>query len=398
MSCSEWKAVKLGELCTLNYGKSLPAKKRKHGNIPVYSSAGITGYHNSPLVEREGIIIGRKGSVGTVYYSPTPFFCIDTAYYVLPSEDYNLKYLYYRLKSLGLENLNEDSAVPGLNRETAYTQHFLLPPHNEQKAIADTLSCLDDKIELNNRINKKLEEMAQAIFKSWFVDFEPFQDGEFEDSELGRIPKEWRVVKVEDIDIKISDYVANGSFASLKQNVKLYEEEEYAYFIRNVDLKSKVFRKYVDEHSYNFLSNTKLFGNEVIISNVGDVGSVHLCPALSKPMTLGNNMIMIKSENSVYYNYFMYILFKHSYGKDLIQSITGGSAQPKFNKTDFRNLKIIMPTDDYLYQYNKIVGKLLQKRDHNNQEIKILSAIRDTLLPKLMSGEMRVPIEEAGNQ
>ena len=79
--------------------------------------------------------------------------------------------------------------------------------------------------------------MAQAIFKSWFVDFEPFQDGEFEDSELGRIPKEWRVVKVEDIDIKISDYVANGSFASLKQNVKLYEEEEYAYFIRNVDLK-----------------------------------------------------------------------------------------------------------------------------------------------------------------
>ena len=115
-------------------------------------------------------------------------------------------------------------------------------------------------------------------------------------------------------------------------------------------------------------------------------------------MTLGNNMIMIKSENSVYYNYFMYILFKHSYGKDLIQSITGGSAQPKFNKTDFRNLKIIMPTDDYLYQYNKIVGKLLQKRDHNNQEIKILSTIRDTLLPKLMSGEMRVPIEEAGNQ
>ena len=199
MNSKEWKEVTLGDICVLNYGKALTAKNRIDGDIPVYSSAGITGYHNSPLVESEGIIIGRKGSVGTVYYSVSPFFCIDTAYYVLPNEDYNLKYLFYRLKSLGLENMNEDSAVPGLNRDTAYAQKFLFPPYDEQLRIADTLSSLDGKIEVNNNINKNLEEIAQAIFKSWFVDFEPFQDGKFEDSEFGKIPNGWRVGTISDL-------------------------------------------------------------------------------------------------------------------------------------------------------------------------------------------------------
>jgi len=151
-----WKKVRLGDVVSLNYGKALISSNRIHGSIPVYSSGGITGYHNSPLVNSDGIIVGRKGTVGTVYYSPSPFFCIDTAYYILPSDYYNIKYIYYRLRSLGLERLNEDSAVPGLNRDTAYAQTFLLPPLNEQNVIAKTLSCLDEKIELNSSINHHL--------------------------------------------------------------------------------------------------------------------------------------------------------------------------------------------------------------------------------------------------
>jgi len=151
-----WKEVQLGDVVILNYGKSLTSANRLTGKIPVYSSAGITGYHDTPLVNSEGIIVGRKGSVGTVYYSPIPFFCIDTAYYILPSEDYSLKYMYYRIRSLGLEKLNEDSAVPGLNRDTAYSQTFLLPPLHEQHAIAAVLLCLDDKITNNISVNHHL--------------------------------------------------------------------------------------------------------------------------------------------------------------------------------------------------------------------------------------------------
>lgn len=126
---SEWKETTLGELAILNYGKSLPERKRVHGNIPVYSSAGVTGWHDKALVNSKGLIIGRKGTIGKVYKSKTPFFPIDTCYYILPNEErYDLTFLYYLLTELRLDELNEDSAVPGLNRETAYSQTILLPP------------------------------------------------------------------------------------------------------------------------------------------------------------------------------------------------------------------------------------------------------------------------------
>lgn len=220
---------------------------------------------------------------------------------------------------------------------------FKLPPLDDQRRIASILSSLDRKIELNNKINADLEEMAQAIFKNWFVDFEPFKDGKFVDSELGMIPEGWKVGKITDIGCLITDYVSNGSFASLKQNVHLYETKEYAQFIRNTDLKTNTFSVYVDKHSYDFLSKSALYGNEIIISNVGDVGSVHLCPKLDIPMTLGNNIIMLRP-NEKEYNYFLYLWFKYFSGQGLIQGIKGGSAQPKFNKTDFKNLPLLIPS------------------------------------------------------
>ena len=264
-----------------------------------------------------------------------------------------------------------------------------LPAIPEQLKIADILSSLDDKIENNRRINENLEQQAQALFKSWFVDFEPFKDGEFVESELGMIPKGWRVEKIGNLPINVTDYVANGSFASLKENVKLYQTPEYAYFIRNTDLKSGKYEVYVDKHSYEFLSKSTLYGGEIIISNVGDVGSVHLCPFLDKPMTLGNNIIMLKSGKQ-YYSYFLYILFKWAYGNDLIMSIKGGSAQPKFNKTDFKSLKIIAPNDIVLERYHLIISALFNKITEIEQGNRRLAELRDTLLPKLMSGELKV--------
>ena len=125
-------------------------------------------------------------------------------------------------------------------------------------------------------------------------------------------------------------------------------------------MKSGKFEVYVDRHSYEFLSKSTLYGGEIIISNVGDVGSVHLCPYLDKPMTLGNNIIMLKP-NKQYYSYYLYILFKWAYGNDLIMSIKGGSAQPKFNKTDFKSLKIIAPKDIVLEKYHSMISVLFNK-------------------------------------
>ena len=235
--------------------------------------------------------------------------------------------------------------------------------------------------------NHNLEEQAKALYKSWFVDFEPFKDGAFEVSELGMIPVGWNVKRIGELPLFIADYVANGSFASLKENVRLYESENYAVFVRNTDLKSGSFPIFVDAHSYNFLSKTKLTGGEIIISNVGDVGSVHFCPRLNRPMTLGNNVIMIKAEERHYYA-FLYLCFKYFSGHYSIEGITGGSAMPKFNKTDFKGIQLIIPSSDILSRFDEIASSLFHRIEVNKRECEELSSQRDTLLPALMSGQL----------
>ncbi len=202
MSSKEWKKVKLSEIAYLNYGKSLTSDIRKEGKIPVYSSSGTTGWHDTALVNEDGIVIGRKGNVGSIFYADGPFYCIDTAYYIKKSElKCNIKYFYYLLKTLGLDKLNEDSAVPGLNRDTAHSQLFSYPEEiDTQRRIADILSVLDDKIELNRQTNVTLEAIAQAIFKEWFINFNfPGGTGEVVESELGMIPKGWKILPLDKI-------------------------------------------------------------------------------------------------------------------------------------------------------------------------------------------------------
>ncbi|EQD49804.1 restriction modification system DNA specificity subunit, partial [mine drainage metagenome] len=127
----------LGEVCDFKYGKSLPESVRAGGNVPVFGSNGQVGMHDEPLSAGPTIVIGRKGSFGEVHFSPSPCWPIDTTYYVdSTATKADLRWLTYRLASLGLNKLNRAAAVPGLNREDAYRQRLLLPPHHEQRRIA----------------------------------------------------------------------------------------------------------------------------------------------------------------------------------------------------------------------------------------------------------------------
>lgn len=261
--------------------------------------------------------------------------------------------------------------------------------YEEQVKIASVLDVIDKKIIVNKEINDNLEQQAVLLMRSWFSDFSQSQNVDRQDSEFGEIPSNFTVVKVGSIPMLVTDYVANGSFASLKENVTLYQEPNYAYFVRNTDLKSGSFGVYVDQHSYEFLSKSTLYGGEIIISNVGDVGSVFLCPKLDGPMTLGNNIIMLRPENDVL-RYYLYIWFKHLQGQALIQGIKGGSAQPKFNKTDFKNTSLLLPPLDLLSRFHETVAPMFDAISQNQAENKRLSDLRDTLLPQLMSGELNV--------
>lgn len=263
-----------------------------------------------------------------------------------------------------------------------------LPDKDTQKRIVSILSSIEKKIEINNEINNNLEQQAVLLFKSWFTNFDN-NSGNLVETQFGYIPNSFRLLKTGELPLVVTDYVANGSFASLKANVTLYQEPNYAYFVRNTDLKSGTFEVFVDEHSYIFLSKSVLYGGEIIISNVGDVGSVFLCPKLNKPMTLGNNIIMLRPEQDNL-QYYLYIWFKWLYGQSLIQGIKGGSAQPKFNKTDFKNLPIYLPPDDLLQRFHQSVQPMFELIAENDTENQRLSALRNTLLPKLMNGELDV--------
>ncbi len=386
----EWKEDVLGNVLEVKYGKD--HKKLADGQYPVYGSGGLMRYVDSKLYDGPSILIPRKGTLNNIMFVESPFWTVDTMFWsIINTDKVDPKFLFYSICKRDFASMNVGSAVPSMTVNILNDIQISYPKNIEdQRRIASILSSLDRKIELNNKINADLEEMAQAIFKNWFVDFEPFKNGKFVDSELGMIPEGWKVGKITDIGCLITDYVSNGSFASLKQNVHLYETKEYAQFIRNTDLKTNTFSVYVDKHSYDFLSKSTLYGNEIIISNVGDVGSVHLCPKLDIPMTLGNNIIMLRP-NEKEYNYFLYLWFKYFSGQGLIQGIKGGSAQPKFNKTDFKNLPLLIPSFEIIEKSYWIFESMFSILSSNVKESSRLSTLRDTLLPRLMSGELEVP-------
>ncbi|EGT3592925.1 restriction endonuclease subunit S [Providencia rettgeri] len=164
----EWCLTNLGIIVELKYGRSLTASKRDGGKFPVYGSNGVVGGHSELLVEKEGIIVvvGRKGSCREVQLSDFPFFPIDTTYYIDELFSQPLKYWFYQLKFLHLTELNRSTAIPGLNREDAYSQDIALPPLAEQKVIADKLDILLEQVEKTKSRLERISEILKTFRQS----------------------------------------------------------------------------------------------------------------------------------------------------------------------------------------------------------------------------------------
>lgn len=363
---SEWKECKLGDIVVFNYGKGLKAENRLEGIIPVYSSAGITGYHNEALVCSDGLVVGRKGTVGKVYYSKTPFYCIDTAYYIIPDDKkYRLNFLYYFLKTLGLEELNEDSAVPGLNRNTAYNQDILFPPLSEQKAIAAVLSSLDDKIDLLQRQNKTLEAMAQTLFRQWFVEE---ADESWEEKPLDQI----------------AEYL-NG-LACQKYPPK--NEIEKLPVLKIKDLRNG-FTENSDWASTDI-------ANEYIIEN-GDIifswsGSLMVKIWNGEKCILNQHLFKVTS--SIYPKWYYYFWTKYHLEKFISIAESKSTTMGHIKREDLSNSMVLSPEVNELKEMDQKASPILDKLISNNKQILSLVRLRDTLLPKLISGEVRVHYEE----
>jgi type I restriction enzyme S subunit len=292
------------------------------------------------------------------------------------------EYLKYYFDSRLFQNLLRNWSGSGSTRaylgiKAQLKLPIMVPTITEQKAIAATLSCLDDKIELNNRMNQTLEEMAQALFKSWFVDFEPFQDGEFVDSELGMIPKGWSVDTLESIAIIIMGQSPRGSSYNEEKNGEVFYQGRTDFGNR-----------YPKRRLYTTEPKKMAKQKDILMSVRAPVGDINQA---YENCCIGRGLCAIRSKNQ--HDSFLFHLMK-SLETRLKVYDNEGTVFGSINKTTLGNIKIIIPPKKVIEEFENIVEKIDTKYLFLSKQIKLLNQLRNTLLPKLMSGEVRVPIPE----
>ena len=304
----------------------------------------------------------------------------------------NSKYIYYLLKTPQIRDIAIKSMVGSSGRQRVQQNvlenyEVLLPTLDKQIEIASILSSLDDKIELNRRINENLEQQAQALFKSWFVDFEPFKDGKFVDSELGMIPEGWRVGTIGDY-CKIRSGFAFKSSWWTEKGVKIVKIKNISSSgILNMDDCS-----YVSKENVSKAKEFSLKPGDILIAMTGaTIGKFCLVPALKEEMYVNQRVgKFFLGENPI-----MKIPFIHGLLKceNIISQIINkgqGSAQPNISGNDIETIPIIYPPEDIILKYNELVSPYFSMIIENISACDFISQLRDTLLPRLMSGELEI--------
>ena len=426
----KWIDTTVGEYCPFIYGKGLPKDKRKIGEFPVYGSNGIVGYHNTPYAANWGVIIGRKGSVGSIHLSKNEFWPIDTTFYMVKESIEELYFAYFLLKSLHLEQMNSDSAVPGLNRDNAHALPIRIPENeDDRKSLGDWIIKFEEKIELNTQINQTLEQIAQALFKSWFVDFDPVKakidvleaggtaeaaelaamstiaakspeqladmqqtqpeayqqlaqtaalfPAAMQDSELGKIPEGWSINS-------LSELITLTGGGTPKRSESSYWGGNIPWLsVRDLPLDGGIFVTDTEEKITELgLKNsaTKLLpAGTAIITARGTVGKLAL---LAGDMCMNQSCYAVTGRNyGPCFNYF-YL----AQAVSTLKQNTHGAVFDTITTSTFETYKASYCQEKLSNHFEEIVTPLMEAIKSNLLENTNLATTRDTLLPKLLSG------------
>ena len=378
----DWETKRLGEFIELKRGYDLPKAKRKPGKTPLVSSSGISDTHDEPMVKGPGVVTGRCGTIGEVFYVREDFWPLNTTLYVRDFKGNHPEFVHYFLKTLDFHAYSDKAAVPGVNRNHLHEALVRTPPVDEQNKIALFLGALDDRITLLRETNKTLESIAQAIFKSWFVDFDPvrakmegrqpegmdedtaalFPDS-FEESELGLVPRGWRVGKLEDLLV-------------LQRGFDLPAAKRCS-------------------GQYPIIAASGLAGTHnvaavkgpgVITGRSGVLGRVFLELEDYWPL---NTTLWVKEFRSATPTYAYELLQRLDFS-----SFNAGSAVPTLNRNHIHSFPQLVPDRACLELYEKMAIALHERIRLNKLHLNILVSIRDTLLPRLISGQLRLPEAE----
>ena len=418
MSCNEWKEYRLEDVSQIIFSGGTPSTRNEEfwdGDIPWLSS----GETRNSFINKTEKTITEEGvknsstklalngdiviaSAGQGFTRGQVSFCnIDTyinqSLIAIRANNIllNNKYLYYNLKSRynELRQISDSHSIRGsLTTKMIKDLIIKLPSLEEQEKIANILSSLDDKIELNNEMNKTLEEMAQSIFKRWFVDFEfPNEDGEpykssggeMVDSELDMIPKGWEVKKISEL-IEVKD----GTHASPKVS------KEGFPLVTSKHIKGDRIAiedaKIISEKDYLEVNKrSKVDTGDILISMIGTVGLTYFVQEEEINFAIKNIGLFKTSQNKTLSEYF-YLYLKSDNMKNYIEARLAGTTQKYISLGELRNIPVVLPNDSIIDKFKKVVGVLLDKRRLNIINNEELMITRDTLLPKLMNGEIMI--------
>ena len=398
MSCNGW--YKLEELLKIKYGKNQKkVQDNENGIYPIYGTGGLMGYSKEYLYNKPSILIGRKGSISRVKYVEHPFWTVDTLFYTEINENLVIpKYLYYKMSMIDFNFYNEGTTIPSLRTDTLNKIEFQIHSLEEQEKIVNILSSLDDKIELNNEMNKTLEEMAQSIFKRWFVDFEfPNEDGqpykssggEMVESELGMIPKGWKVKSLDEALELIIDYRGKtpkklGSDWSDKGIMALS-----AKHIKNGKLVNLEAIKYVDNELYEKWMKDKLKTGDVVMTSEAPVGELYYINSNTE-YCLSQRVYGLRSKDDILKSSLLYYMLSSNFVKGQILNRSTGTTVVGIRQTELRKVNLIVPPMNLQESISILLDNVLSKKEALDIENANLIQIRNSILPKLMNGDITI--------
>ena len=399
----EWRDITLGDFVSLQRGHDLTESERRIGRIPVMGSAGQNGFHDTALAKGPGIVIGRSGaSFGQVHFSAVDYWPHNTGLYVTDFKGNDPRFAFYFLKALDFDRYNSGSAQPSLNRNFIYPIPIRVPQPAEQKRIAEVLGVLDEKIELNRRMNAALEATARALFQSWFVDFYPIRaklDGRtplgmdtatatlfpdsFEESPLGHIPKGWEVKPVGEV----VDCVGGGTPST--SDPKYWEGGTYHWTTPKdfSSLQAPILldtERRLTDAGVAKISSGLLPAGTLLMSSRAPVGYLAISAI---PVAINQGFIAMKC-NEQASNYFMLNWCQQNMAE--IEGRATGTTFAEISKQNFRPIPLVLPKQDIMTAFSNRVAPLYEQITANLRQSRTLAILRDTLLPKLLFGELSV--------
>jgi len=405
-----WRQSTWGQEVTLEYGKALRDYSGTAGSVRVFGTNGPIGWTDAALAPGPGVVLGRKGAYRGVHYSPDPFFVIDTAYYVVPKAELEMRWVYYAIIHHQLGLIDDGSPIPSTTRAAVYPREIIVPPPAEQRAVAGVLGALDDKIEQNRQTARALERLARAIFRAWFVDFEPVKAKAagatafpsmpqpvfdalpacFADSDLGLVPEGWPPTAV--------------SLAfEVNPTRPLRRDAPTPY----LDMKNMPTEGHAPDSWI-----IRPYGSGMRFMN-GDTLVARITPCLENGKTAfvdflddgqiawGSTEYIVLRPKPPLPPVFAYCLTRTDEFRDFaIQSMTGTSGRQRVGPAAMEHFQIAMPPKSAAVCFGEIVQPLFNCIRAGMDESRKLAEMRDFLLPKLLSGDIEVQtlLAELGNQ